>query len=212
MPDVDDKSAKEVFEILDMEFSKKDGMRKVLTDCCLCSFVFHKTESIDKFFNQLREVRLSAVEVGNSIDNKVFQEIVIAALPTLAFDSIIQNITANESWYPMAASVIQQITFQYSRVKHRSNSVTPGDKVAQAHTATSLPAALLLRIEQLEGLIATKNAKSGNSGKECHNCGRTGHIRDDCFRKGGGKEGQYPAWWRGKKVRNYLHPTLCHRH
>lgn len=198
IPDVDDKSAKEPFEILDAEFSKKDGMCKVLTDRRLRSLIFRETESIDEFFNQLREVRLTAMEAGNNINDKIFREIVITAFPTLAFDSIIQNITANESQYPTAASVIQQITFQYSQVKHRPDAVVSGDKIAQAHTAMSSQAALLLRIEKLEGLAA-KNARSGNSDKKCHNCGRTGHLKDDCFRKGGGKEGQYLTWWRGKK-------------
>ncbi|KAJ3780896.1 hypothetical protein GGU10DRAFT_278553 [Lentinula aff. detonsa] len=35
--------------------------------------------------------------------------------------------------------------------------------------------------------------------KNCNNCKRIGHIAEECFRKGGGKEGQYPSWWKGKK-------------
>ncbi|KAJ4000051.1 hypothetical protein F5050DRAFT_1549995, partial [Lentinula boryana] len=31
------------------------------------------------------------------------------------------------------------------------------------------------------------------------NCQRAGHLAEECFRKGGGKEGQFPSWWRGKK-------------
>ncbi|KAE9388166.1 hypothetical protein BT96DRAFT_1004458 [Gymnopus androsaceus JB14] len=114
MPKVNDKTAKEVFDTLDGEFAKKDGMRKVLTEQRLCSFVFREAEPIDEFFKQLREIRKEAVEAGNAIEDKTFREIVIAAFPTLAFDSIIQNITTNESQYPSSASVIQQITFQYS--------------------------------------------------------------------------------------------------
>lgn len=51
-------------------------------------------------------------------------------------------------------------------------------------------------------------SRPGNldSDKRCDNCGRTGHIKINCFQKGGGKEGQYPAWWRGKKDTNI--PTL----
>jgi hypothetical protein len=30
------------------------------------------------------------------------------------------------------------------------------------------------------------------------NCGKTGHLIKDCFQLGGGKQGQYPAWWRRK--------------
>ncbi|KAJ3980216.1 hypothetical protein F5890DRAFT_1375617, partial [Lentinula detonsa] len=34
---------------------------------------------------------------------------------------------------------------------------------------------------------------------KCTNCQRVGHIAEECFRKGGGKEGQFPAWWKGKR-------------
>ena len=29
-------------------------------------------------------------------------------------------------------------------------------------------------------------------------CGRTEHLIKDCFKPGGGKEGQYPDWWKKK--------------
>ena len=36
------------------------------------------------------------------------------------------------------------------------------------------------------------------------NCGRRGHTKDQCWEKGGGKEGQAPKWWnkssKGKKA------------
>ncbi len=29
--------------------------------------------------------------------------------------------------------------------------------------------------------------------------GKTGHLIADCFQSGGGKAGQYPHWWKGKR-------------
>ncbi|KAJ3978772.1 hypothetical protein F5890DRAFT_1392696, partial [Lentinula detonsa] len=58
---------------------------------------------------------------------------------------------------------------------------------------------LTSRIETLEKrLSASANAVKFPE-KKCSNCQRAGHIAEDCFRKGGGKEGQFPAWWKGKK-------------
>ncbi|KAJ3787512.1 hypothetical protein GGU10DRAFT_244353, partial [Lentinula aff. detonsa] len=56
------------------------------------------------------------------------------------------------------------------------------------------------KFEESEKKPGTQMGTKGSKGKrECYNCGRKGHIKDDCYRKGGGKEGQYPAWWRGRK-------------
>jgi len=40
---------------------------------------------------------------------------------------------------------------------------------------------------------------SGKSTMKCENCNRTGHTKAKCWAKGGGLEGQYPEWWRGKR-------------
>ncbi|KAJ3978672.1 hypothetical protein F5890DRAFT_1392657, partial [Lentinula detonsa] len=58
---------------------------------------------------------------------------------------------------------------------------------------------LMSRIETLEKrLLASANAVKFLE-KKCSNCQQVGHVAEDCFRKGGGKEGQFPAWWKGKK-------------
>ena len=33
---------------------------------------------------------------------------------------------------------------------------------------------------------------------KCANCNKPGHQKDDCWAKGGGKEGQIPAWYQAK--------------
>ena len=49
-------------------------------------------------------------------------------------------------------------------------------------------------------------SKSAKSNVLCSNtnCGRRGHTKDQCWEKGGGKEGQAPDWWKksvkGKKA------------
>ncbi|KAJ7697043.1 hypothetical protein B0H17DRAFT_908093, partial [Mycena rosella] len=37
------------------------------------------------------------------------------------------------------------------------------------------------------------------SNVQCGAPGKKGHTNVDCFWPGGGKEGQWPAWWKGKK-------------
>ena len=35
--------------------------------------------------------------------------------------------------------------------------------------------------------------------QKCENCNRTGHAKVKCWAKGGGLEGQYPEWFKGKR-------------
>ncbi|KAJ3816942.1 hypothetical protein F5880DRAFT_1442367, partial [Lentinula raphanica] len=58
---------------------------------------------------------------------------------------------------------------------------------------------LASRIESLEKQIQTSANVVRSPEKKCRNCQRSGHVAEDCFRRGGGKEGQYPSWWKGKK-------------
>ncbi|KAJ3996530.1 hypothetical protein F5050DRAFT_1571255, partial [Lentinula boryana] len=54
-------------------------------------------------------------------------------------------------------------------------------------------------IESLEKKLMTSANAVKYPERKCRNCQHTGHVAEECFRKGGGKEGQYSAWWKGKK-------------
>jgi hypothetical protein len=56
---------------------------------------------------------------------------------------------------------------------------------------------------QAEMKTLKSNCNTPNLNKahlKCTNtqCGKTGHIIDDCFQPGGEKAGQYFPWWKGK--------------
>jgi hypothetical protein len=199
VPSVDKMNAYEVFEALKNEFGKSDEKRKILTNRRLRNHIFRDNEPIDTFFKTFRELRREAIEGGNDVSDTVFKDVILMAFPTLSFDTIIQNITGNPTIYPTSASVIQQIVFQYSRTESRPDAAVSGDRLPQANVA------LQNRIEHLERQLAVavggSGARGNGNGKKCTNpnCLREGHLAEDCFRKGGGKEGQYPPWWKGKK-------------
>jgi hypothetical protein len=188
----DEKSAREIIVDLEKEYGQKDMLVKVMTERKLRTYTFKGSEPLDEFFKNLRSIRKEAIQAGNVIDDGTFRQIVLAAFPGKEFDNIISNITSSSN-YKTSSSVIQQISFAYSRVEERSNEVASGSTItAEAHTA------VLAKMEELERKVAAA-ARVSKPDVKCSNCGRVGHIAADCFRKGGGKEGQYPAWWKGKK-------------
>ena len=46
-----------------------------------------------------------------------------------------------------------------------------------------------------------KGGPSATKGK-CRNCSKKGHYEKDCWAKGGGKEGQAPAWFKQPKEKD----------
>ena len=44
---------------------------------------------------------------------------------------------------------------------------------------------------------------SGRTLLQCENCNKTGHTKAKCWAKGGGQEGQYPDWFKGRKGPNH---------
>jgi hypothetical protein len=68
--------------------------------------------------------------------------------------------------------------------------------------------AATLKLKSKGGKGKDKDKSKSKSSKDdvlCtnSNCGRRGHTKDQCWEKGGGKEGQAPEWWKkikGNKV------------
>ena len=46
----------------------------------------------------------------------------------------------------------------------------------------------------------SKGGQTGNTKGKYQNCGKKGHYEKDCWVKGGGKEGQAPAWFKPKNA------------
>ncbi|KAF9257909.1 hypothetical protein L218DRAFT_1067843, partial [Marasmius fiardii PR-910] len=62
---------------------------------------------------------------------------------------------------------------------------------------------LQAKIEQLEVALAANNSPKGprDPSLVCTNpnCKGKGHLIESCWKLGGGKQGQYPKWWKGKR-------------
>ncbi|KAF5390764.1 hypothetical protein D9757_004415 [Collybiopsis confluens] len=197
---VDKLNAQETLDALVNEFGQTDEMRKVHSMTRLRNHKYRNPSvTLEEFFQVFRELRKSAIESGNEVSDIIARELLLAAFPTTEFDTIMQNIMANPTTFKSPASIIQHITYQHSRSENRPDAAVSGDSLPKANHA-----ALMARIDQLEKMLSASSAALNSvrsPEKKCSNpnCLRVGHVAEDCFRKGGGKEGQYPAWWKGKK-------------
>ncbi|KAK1219180.1 hypothetical protein PQX77_018114 [Marasmius sp. AFHP31] len=93
------------------------------------------------------------------------------------------NTTSN---YPTAAAVIQQISHAYGRIAERKGVVASGSRMVPITPAAH--AAVIAWVEELEKQLALQMLREG---KKCHNCGKKGHFKCDCWEARGGKEGHF---------------------
>ncbi|KAJ3759254.1 hypothetical protein EV360DRAFT_82285 [Lentinula raphanica] len=71
-------------------------------------------------------------------------------------------------------------------------SIGSGDRVS----------ALQAEVEQLKALLVQNRPQGpANPDLQCSNpnCKGKGHTIENCWKMGGGKQGQYPKWWKGRR-------------
>ena len=66
---------------------------------------------------------------------------------------------------------------------------------------------MALRAQDKWGKGKNGHNDSGATKGKCHNCGKKGHWVNNCWAKGGDKEGQVPKWWKGDSAKNFTDST-----
>ncbi|KAJ7588065.1 hypothetical protein C8J56DRAFT_757813, partial [Mycena floridula] len=140
----------------------------------------------------MRNLLKDANDAGATITDEQFHRILLDSFP------------ASQNWYP-------KTTLQGVIAGLIANAEILDKYKPQAVSATDPTVKAL--IAQVAALTASLNlvqsARSGNSSRAppkhpewtCTNpnCKLVGHLIADCFKLGGGKQGQYPDWWKGKR-------------
>ncbi|THV00446.1 hypothetical protein K435DRAFT_854790 [Dendrothele bispora CBS 962.96] len=172
IPDVDTKSAKQTLKQFDKDFMAKDELIRIETDRKLHSIQYTETNTLEQFFKDLHELQKRAIDVGNQTvaSDSEFRSIILVAFPGEVSDTIIHNITTSASF---------------------TTSSSKGTATAGNQLMAEADAAVLAKVVELERKVAAQAERlsKSKSDKKCSNCSKLGHLEDDCFRKGGGKEG-----------------------
>lgn len=143
----------------------------------------------------MRTLRKSANDAGADITDERFITKLLDSFPE-SWDAVISNLYEKKD----LSEVIMKLT-------------THGERLANRLAENSRPGAAIDSVKALETTVLALQAElcnlrrpggSSNPNKShliCSNtsCGKTGHLIEDCFQIGGGKQGQYPTWWKGKR-------------
>ncbi|KAF9492574.1 hypothetical protein BDN71DRAFT_1509362 [Pleurotus eryngii] len=189
--DIGEKSATEIWKQLSDMYIHCDEMQKNFADSAFkgLRFVVNGSQMLAEFFKKLKVKRKEVMDFGNQYLDEDFCATIVNSLPGLEFDMMLQAFASIK----VLADLIQQIELYYSHVEGRVMKVTTKLQQLLQADSNSIIQVLQARIAQLEA-----SGKKKNDEKTCTNCKKKGHVKEDCFRPGGGKAGQWPNWWQGK--------------
>jgi hypothetical protein len=129
----------------------------------------------------MRKLRQAANDIGAAITDSVFRSTFITSL-----GEEWRHVTPVLRTFTSSAEVIN---FLIEEDQSRSRVTIP--TTALAATANQQYANSAARRAARQALVCTNPT--------CVTVGRKGHTIEECFHPGGGKAGQYPSWWQGKK-------------
>ena len=127
--------------------------------------------------SNLRKLQEELHLMGSMVTDEDFVMILITSLPE-AWDNYTSAYLGSSGNKPELRSheIIAILLDEDRRRNERSGTGTSGEAALQAKG---------------------KGKKRDNSDKKCYNCKKKGHLQEDCWAKGGGKEGQGPKGRKG---------------
>ena len=150
---------------------------------------------------KMRTLRKLANYTGANIKNDRFITKLLNSFPP-SWDPVITPMYSEKD----LSTVIMNLTTYAERLSIREAKSRSENSTAVDHVKALEATVLALQTE----MKSFKYNRSGSGGStnpsKAHlrcsnsNCGKVGHLVEDCFQQGGGKAGQYPQWWKGKRT------------
>jgi hypothetical protein len=132
-------------------------------------------EDVREHLDRLIEVKDELLAMGSVMKDDEFVETILASLPQ-SFRSLISSIVHSASISGVSVTPTNLVRILREEGQQKA--------IEARGTASSEMA--------MSAEKGKERQKKGKSQKKCHNCGKPGHFKADCWAPGGGKEGQGP--------------------
>jgi hypothetical protein len=136
-------------------------------------------KSMQAHISTMKKLQERLAEMGNPINDDQFSAYICASL-TPDYRSLLTLIMASTRTSGRTISVHDLIIFIYEEADN---------KAAEKNVDKAKDNAVITTNKE-QGKLKSK------SDKYCNNCKKKGHMKENCFAKDGGKEGEAPNWWK----------------
>jgi hypothetical protein len=145
-----------------------------------------------KHITAMTNLKDSLAEMGNPLTDQMFSAYIRQSMPK-SYSSLFTSIAAASSM--------------------TGRPYTSDMLIQQIYSAADTAEAMKANDARVESAMAAYREKDKRKGKKgrgpkkdkgplCENCNLLNHMKPDCWRKGGGKEGQAPTWYVEKMKKN----------
>ena len=205
-------SAKEMWNVVELDATSKSTLFILDAESQLSSMKLQEDEDPETHLMEMREHFQVMVQrhenltkMGSEISEARFNAMIMSSLPE-SYRPTLQTITAAErasaltrtdGSTPKRMKPNDLIAFLIEEAQHRVINDGRSRKAEEALAAHGKSKAIE-KGEDEEKPKAKDEATSADSEITCHNCGKTGHKKHDCYSEGGGKEGQAPWQKKGR--------------
>ncbi|KAJ3743839.1 hypothetical protein EV360DRAFT_15649, partial [Lentinula raphanica] len=155
------------------------------------------------YAEKMRLLLKDAKDSGASITNDQFITIFLDSFPHIPLWAVITGSLMTERNFN---TIVSRLDEYYMHIgggsKTHANMEGPPDKVS----------ALQAEVAELKAALASQGPGRNLSGSNDRrgpanpdlvgtnpNCKGRGHVIENCWKLGGGKQGQYPKWWKGRR-------------
>ena len=129
------------------------------------------TDNVRTHFQELSDLREQLAAIGKAVDDEDFTDTLLASLPSSYSHTCTSiNSSARLGAVQLTSAIVQEIVLE----EYERRAVSDSKKDSQ------------------DEAFAADAQKRKRRDIECHNCHKKGHIKAECWAKGGGKEGQGP--------------------
>jgi hypothetical protein len=205
------KSAKEMWDTVTNDATTKSTLFILDAEDQLSSMKLADNEEpkthlseLKQHFQLMLQRHENLLKMGSVITDTCFNTMIMSSLPE-SYRPTLQTITAAERASSLTGSSSQKmkpsdlIAFLIEEAQHR---VINDERTKDSELALTAHTKRTGKFKS-KGGKGKEKAKDADSEATCHNCGKAGHKKNDCWAKGGGKEGQGP---RQKKKKSKQSP------
>ena len=176
-------NATQMWNTIKTDATRKSQLHKVDIRRRLQAMTCDEDGDVKAHLNAMMKLREELEAMGSSIADEDFGTMILTSLPR-SFDTLLQSITqsANLAGNIIDPNDLTRIVLEESRRREAADQARKSGDAA-------------LQTKQAKGRKG--KGKRSENGQTCENCKKTNHATEDCFAKGGAKEGQAP--WQKKK-------------